>query len=418
MRHRRSRCHSSHWVIRHCRNRPASRRRLSLESLEPRRVLSGSYDACVAVLGGPEGESADPKVAIRLAVTDEAGVPIESIGIGQTAFLAVSAQDVRPPTDVSGVFAAYLDVSYDADLVAPRVASNYPLGFDVRFSDQYQNGKSGSARTPGLLDEVGAFQSGYAPLGTEPRVIFRVPLDATSIVPVHDILAGIPDGAGKLIVVDGVFSMEGDLADLPNIVRLAKKYDARVMVDDAHGIGVMGEHGRGTAEHFGVEDEVDLVMGTFSKTFASLGGFVAGRESVIHYLKHFSRSLIFSASIPPGNAAAVRAALEIVRNEPQLRHRLWEITHKMKKKFDDLGFNTGKSETPIIPVYIGDDLTTFNVCMRLHEEGVFVNPVISPAVPPGQSLIRASFMANHTDEELDYVLKAFEKVGRELGIIQ
>ena len=232
------------------------------------------------------------------------------------------------------------------------------------------------------------------------------------------ILAGIPDGAGKLIVVDGVFSMEGDLADLPNIVRLAKKYDARVMVDDAHGIGVMGEHGRGTAEHFGVEDEVDLVMGTFSKTFASLGGFVAGRESVIHYLKHFSRSLIFSASIPPGNAAAVRAALEIVRNEPQLRHRLWEITHKMKKKFDDLGFNTGKSETPIIPVYIGDDLTTFNVCMRLHEEGVFVNPVISPAVPPGQSLIRASFMANHTDEELDYVLKAFEKVGRELGIIQ
>ncbi len=231
------------------------------------------------------------------------------------------------------------------------------------------------------------------------------------------ILAGLPKDSGKLVIVDGVFSMEGDLANLPDIVRLAREYDARIMVDDAHGIGVMGEHGRGSAEYFGVEEEIDLIMGTFSKTFASLGGFVAGKESVIHYLKHVSRSLMFSASITPGNAAAVRAALEIVKNEPQLRHRLWEITHKMKKGFDDMGFNTGKSETPIIPVYVGDDARTFNMCMSLHREGVFVNPVISPAVPPGQALIRASFMANHTDEQLDYVLKAFEKVGRKLGVI-
>ncbi len=231
------------------------------------------------------------------------------------------------------------------------------------------------------------------------------------------ILAGLPKDSGKLVIVDGVFSMEGDLANLPDIVRLAREYDARIMVDDAHGIGVMGEHGRGSAEHFGVEEDIDLIMGTFSKTFASLGGFVAGKESVIHYLKHVSRSLMFSASITPGNAAAVRAALEIVKNEPQLRHRLWEITHKMKKGFNDMGFNTGKSETPIIPVYVGDDARTFNMCMSLHREGVFVNPVISPAVPPGQALIRASFMANHTDEQLDYVLKAFEKVGSKLGVI-
>jgi len=231
------------------------------------------------------------------------------------------------------------------------------------------------------------------------------------------LLSSLPEDAGKLIVVDGVFSMEGDLADLPNIVRLAKKYGAKVMVDDAHGIGVMGENGRGTAEHFGVEDDIDLIMGTFSKTFASLGGFIAGTESVIHYLKHLSRALIFSASIPPGNVAAVRAALDIVKSEPQLRKRLWEITHKMKKGFDDLGFNTGKSETPIIPVYVGDNILTFRMCMRLHQEGIFVNPVISPAVPPGQALIRASFMANHTNKELDTVLKAFKKVGKELGVI-
>jgi 8-amino-7-oxononanoate synthase len=232
------------------------------------------------------------------------------------------------------------------------------------------------------------------------------------------LLASLPEDSGKLIVVDGVFSMEGDLADLPNIVRLAKKYGARIMVDDAHGIGVMGDNGRGTAEHFGVEDDIDLIMGTFSKTFASLGGFISGKESVIHYLKHYARALIFSASIPPGNVAAVRAALDIVKSEPHLRKRLWVITHKMKKGFNDLGFNTGMSETPIIPVYVGDNIKCFRMCMRLHQEGIFVNPVISPAVPPGQALIRTSFMANHTDKELDIVLKAFKKVGKELGVIK
>ncbi|MFH1551012.1 MAG: pyridoxal phosphate-dependent aminotransferase family protein [Planctomycetota bacterium] len=231
------------------------------------------------------------------------------------------------------------------------------------------------------------------------------------------ILGDIPNEAGKLIVVDGVFSMEGDLADLPGIVELAKKYGAQVMVDDAHGIGVMGTDGRGTAEHFGLQDEVDLVMGTFSKTLASLGGFIAGSETVIHYIKHLSRELIFSASIPPANVAAVDKALDIVIEEPERRARLWEITHKMKKGLEELGFDTGKSVTPIIPVFVRSNDGVFAMCMRLHEEGVFVNPVIEPAVPPDHALIRTSYMATHTDEELDRVLEAFEKVGKEFGLI-
>ncbi len=231
------------------------------------------------------------------------------------------------------------------------------------------------------------------------------------------ILSEIPEDAAKLIIVDGVFSMEGDLADLPGIVEMAKRYRARVLVDDAHGIGVMGEHGRGTAEHFGLEGEIDLIMGTFSKTFASLGGFVAGKESVIHFLKHHSRELIFSASIPPANVAAVDKSLDIMIEEPKRRERLWEITHRMKKAFDELGFDTGRSVTPIIPVFVRSNEGVFKMCMMLHEIGVFVNPVISPAVPPDHALIRTSYMATHTDKELDYVLDCFAKVGREIGII-
>ena len=205
--------------------------------------------------------------------------------------------------------------------------------------------------------------------------------------------------------------------DLPGIVDLAGQYGARVFVDDAHGIGVMGEHGRGTAEHFGLQDKVDLIMGTFSKTFASLGGFVAGKESVIHFLKHYSRELIFSASIPPCNVASVDKALDIIIEEPQRRKRLWDITHKMKKSLDDMGFDTGTSVTPIIPIFVRSDEGVFKMTLMLHEMGVFVNPVISPAVPPEDALIRTSFMATHTDEEIDFALNAFEKAGKEIGII-
>lgn len=232
------------------------------------------------------------------------------------------------------------------------------------------------------------------------------------------LLKSINKNAGKLIVVDGVFSMEGDLVDLPRVVELGKKYDANIMVDDAHGLGVMGKNGRGTAEHFGVEDDVDLVMGTFSKSFASLGGFVAGEKKVISFIKHFARSLIFSASITPASVATVIATLDIIENEPERREKLWQITKKMKSGFQAMGYDTGLTETPIIPVMIGDDEPTFMLWKLLREEGIFTNPVIYPAVPKGQALIRTSYSAMHTEEELDTVLDCFEKCGKRLGLIK
>lgn len=231
------------------------------------------------------------------------------------------------------------------------------------------------------------------------------------------VLSSLEEDEGKLIAVDGVFSMEGDLADLPGIMSLAKKYNAKVMVDDAHGIGVMGKHGRGTPEHFGLEEEVNLVMGTFSKSFASLGGFVAGEKKVISYIKHFARSLIFSASITPASVATVLATLEIIQTEPERRERLWQITEKMKSGFLAMGYNTGSTETPIIPVFIGNDELTFMLWKMLRENGIFTNPVIYPAVPKEKSLIRTSYSATHSDEELETVLESFQRCGKQLGII-
>jgi len=222
---------------------------------------------------------------------------------------------------------------------------------------------------------------------------------------------------GKLIIVDGVFSMEGDIAHIPEISRLAKKYGARVMVDDAHAIGVLGESGRGTLEHFGLNGEIDILMGTFSKTLASIGGFIAGNVDVIDYVKHRARSLIFSASIPPPSAAAVIKALDIIEQEPERREILWKNTHKMLEGFKDLGFDTGLSETPIIPIIVGDDMKVLQLWKILHEAGVFVNPVINPGVPKGRALIRTSCMATHTGKQLDKVLSAFGKAGKKLGII-
>jgi 8-amino-7-oxononanoate synthase len=232
------------------------------------------------------------------------------------------------------------------------------------------------------------------------------------------VLSSLNENTGKILVVDGVFSMEGDLANLPEIVELARKYKAKVMVDDAHGIGVMGKNGRGTPEHFGVENDVDLVMGTFSKSFASLGGFIAGERKVISYIKHFARSLIFSASITPASVATVLATLDIIKNEPERRERLWQITKKMKPGFQAMGYNTGPTETPIIPVIIGSDELTFMLWKFLKEDGIFTNPVVYPAVPKGQALIRTSYSASHTDEELDAVLASFENRGKQLGILK
>ena len=222
---------------------------------------------------------------------------------------------------------------------------------------------------------------------------------------------------GKLIIVDGIFSMEGDIADLPNIVKLAKAYGARVMVDDAHGVGVLGEGGRGTAEHFGLENQVDLIMGTYSKSLAAIGGFVAGSTEAIDFTKHIGRSMIFSASLPPSLVASVSTALDIIEEQPQLRIQLWKNTHKMLKSYNELGYDTGTSETPIIPIIIKDNMKVYEMCKLLFENGVFVNPVISPAVPPGRELLRTSYMATHTEQQLDKVLGAFEKVGKQLGII-
>ena len=230
-------------------------------------------------------------------------------------------------------------------------------------------------------------------------------------------LRSVGDEVAPMIVVDGVFSMEGDVADLPGIVGLAQRFGARVMVDDAHGIGVMGDHGRGTAESFGVEDQVDLVMGTFSKSLAAVGGFVVGDRPVIDWIKHKARSLIFSAAPPPASVASVLKAIEIVEREPERRQRLWENTEYMHREFKALGFDTGDSASPVIPLVVGEDLAAFRMTVRLQEEGVFVNPVVSPAVPPGRALIRTSYMATHTRDHLDRALEAVIKVGREMGII-
>jgi len=233
----------------------------------------------------------------------------------------------------------------------------------------------------------------------------------------ENLLKRCEPGRIKLIVVDGIYSMEGDIANLPGIVKLAEKYEATIMVDDAHAIGVIGEHGSGTASHFGLTDKIDLIMGTFSKSLASLGGFIASDFDTINYMKHHSRSLIFSASITPASAAAVLAALDIIKAEPERIVKLWELTHYTIDNFKRMGFDIGKSETPIIPLYIRDNLKTLRLTRMLLDEGVFVNPVVSPAVNKDSTLIRFSLMATHTKDQVDIALEKFDKLGKKLGII-
>ncbi|MBK8387879.1 MAG: aminotransferase class I/II-fold pyridoxal phosphate-dependent enzyme [Saprospiraceae bacterium] len=220
----------------------------------------------------------------------------------------------------------------------------------------------------------------------------------------------------KLIVIDGVFSMEGDIAKLPEIVALAKKYNASVMVDDAHGLGVLGDHGRGTASHFGLTDDVDLIMGTFSKSLAAIGGFIAADNDTINYLKHNARSLIFSASIAPSNAASVIAALDIMQEEPERIQKLWDNTNYALKLLKQAGFDTGHTETPIIPIFIRDDSATFMLTKMLLDEGVFVNPVVSPAVASSSSLIRFSLMATHEFKQIEEAVEKLERCARKLNV--
>jgi 8-amino-7-oxononanoate synthase len=222
---------------------------------------------------------------------------------------------------------------------------------------------------------------------------------------------------GSMIVVDGVFSMEGDIADLPGLLRVARKHGAAIAVDDAHALGVLGPNGDGTAAHFGLTEETDIIAGTFSKSLASIGGFVAAAEPIIHYIRHHSRPLIFTASLPPANTAGVIAALEVLQVETDRRDRLWANTRHLHEGFRSLGFEIGPTETPIVPVLIGPMELTFIMWRRLFDAGVFTNPVMPPAVQPSQCRLRTSVMATHTTDQIDFCLEQFAIIGRELGVI-
>lgn len=231
------------------------------------------------------------------------------------------------------------------------------------------------------------------------------------------LLDSCPDDQGKLVIVEGVYSVGGDIADLPNMAEICHRCGTRIMVDDAHGIGILGKNGRGTIEHFGLDDEIDLVMITFSKSLASIGGMVAGEERVLDFIKHHGRSLIFSASMPPASVAAAIAALGVIEDEPERRENLLRNAKIMREELKNLGFVVGNGLTPIIPAIIGDLEKTFYIWNLLFEGGIYVNPMIAPAVPPDQSLLRVSLVATHTDEHLERALSAFERAGKAAGVI-
>lgn len=232
------------------------------------------------------------------------------------------------------------------------------------------------------------------------------------------VLEGSPADSGKLVVTDGVFSMKGTLARLPEIVKLKKRFGMRIFVDDAHGVGVVGKHGRGTAEHFGLEADVDVVMGTFSKSFAGLGGFIAGEDRVISYVKHHARQLIFAASMTPASVAAVTQSLKLIQEEPQHLENLRAVVAKVRAEFNRIGYTVGDEATPIVYIKVGEDIQAFQFWKDLLELGVYTNPVITPGVPQGQSGVRASFMAIHTDKDLARIIEAFEKLGKKYGLIK
>ena len=239
------------------------------------------------------------------------------------------------------------------------------------------------------------------------------------MVDLERVFAKLPKEAGKLIIVDGVFSMEGDICPLPDIVKIGKKYGARIIVDDAHATGIIGKTGRGTCEYFGLENgEVDLVVGTCSKTFATVGGFVVGDADIIHYIRHNARSQIFSAALPPASVASINKALELIENDTSRRDNLFRMTDDLKKGLRKLGYDLGHSTTPVIPVHVGSNENCFKMWRALHELGIFSNPVVSPAVPPGHALMRLTLMATHTDEHVTKIIDAFAKAGRAVGVIK
>jgi len=287
------------------------------------------------------------------------------------------------------------------------------------FSTGYQTNLGAIAATVGRGDTVFLDKYGHACLQDGARLSFGQTerFRHEDYAQLENLLQATDPDRGKLVVVDGVYSMEGDIVNLPELVPLAKKYDAALLVDDAHSLGVLGPSGEGTAAHWGLTDEVDLITGTFSKSLASIGGFVAGDDVVIDYLRFHARTEIFSASMPPSAVATVRAALEIIRTEPERRTRLWEVTRRMMAELTAMGFDIGPTETPIIPILIGPMNLTFQVWRDVFDAGVFTNPVVPPAVPEGSCRLRTSYMATHTDEHLDFVLDVLEKVGKKYGVL-
>ncbi len=289
----------------------------------------------------------------------------------------------------------------------------------VTFSTGFQSNLGIISAVVGRNDYVVLDKENHASIYDACRLSFgkMVRFEHADMADLERKLKEIPEDRGILIVTDGVFSMGGDICKLPEIVALAKKYGARVMVDDAHGLGVLGAHGRGTAEHFGLEDEVDIIMGTFSKSLASLGGYMAASKRVVEYVKHTSRPYIFSASITPASVACALTALRILEREPERVQALRDISNYMRNGLKKLGVKIIDSETPIIPIYTYDDYKAFKACKMLLERGVYVNPVVTPATPPGMALLRTSYTATHTKAQMDKAMTTIHDVLKELEII-
>ena len=299
-----------------------------------------------------------------------------------------------------------------AKFVGKQEAVTYSTGFQVNLGVVSSLGFRGGYTFLDALDHaciIDGSRLGFA----EVRKFAHNDMDALEAK-----LKLVPIEASKLIVVDGVYSMEGDIAPLPRIVELCEKYNACVMVDDAHGLGVIGENGSGTASHFGLTDKTDLIMGTFSKSFGSLGGFIAGDHEVINYLKHTSRSLIFSASMTPAAVAAASKALDIMISEPERRENLWKVTLHAQKAFKEAGFDTGHTQSPIIPLFVRDTMKAMKIVRLAYDQGVFITPVIAPAVPENDVLIRFALMATHSIEQVDEAVEKLTAIFKEVGVIQ
>ena len=314
----------------------------------------------------------------------------------------------------------YLNGTLDSHLVLEEKLAEF-MGKEscVLFSTGYQTNEGSIQTIAGRNDIIFSDKDNHACIvvGTLVSNAKTVRFQHNDMQQLRKMLERADPDAGKLIISDGVFSMSGTLANVPELVKLAKEFNARLYLDDAHAVGVVGDGGRGSASYFGLNDEVDLISGTFSKSFASLGGFLVGERPVIEYIRHNSPAHIFSASMPPANVATVLKALDILQEEPWRLQRLEEIANYMRKELRELGFNVWNSQSPIIPVVIGEMMDCFKFWKDLFEAGVYANAVVPPAVPKGQSLLRTSYMATHTDEQLDKILEAFRKVGLKHGII-